>query len=541
MYAACGNVEDSYAVFSYMHEPDIYLWSAIILAYTNAGQTSKAIQLYQSMLGAQKLRPDAHILVAVLKACASSHALSEGKLVHAHSTESGLELVLHVGNILIDMYVRFGCLKDAQAVFDRMPRKDVVTYNALIAGYSSDGHGDKVQALCQKMQEEGIEPDNMTFLSLVRARNSRDNNNLDLNLAPIPTSWKLVYASELFKNLRNRSLASWSAMIAMYAEHGSQMKALSLYFDMLQEDLNPDRITFICVLKACSDLEVVKLIHYHIIESGCEIDLQVYNCLIDVYGQGGFLADARMLFDNMHSRCVVTWTSMISAYACYGSDQHAIGLFSKMLEDGVKPNEVTCLSAMRSCINMAALILGYAIYALVIESCFDSYVLVSNTAIDMFSKCNSLSDAYSVFQGMSKHTVVSWSTMISAYVQHGEHELSIGCLNGMLQEGIKPNPVIFICMLSVCYHLGFVDQGNYYLNAMENVYGIKPTLQHRNCLIELYGRTGQLKEATDLLQGMPNELDIVAWMSLLNQCKVHGNANLAKHCFDSITNVNLED
>ncbi|KAI5060707.1 hypothetical protein GOP47_0025127 [Adiantum capillus-veneris] len=537
MYAACSNLDDADKVFNSLSNPDVYMWSAIILAHTNAGQGSKAIELYRSMLQRQGLRPDAHMFVAVLKACAATAASREGKLVHAHTIESSVELVLHVGNTLIDMYVRCGCLEDAHMVFEKMPKRDVVTWNVLIAGYSCNGHDDKAFELCQKMQEESIVPDNVTFLSLVGAANARSIGNFCCeNHEPDSISQKLEYALMLFNKLPNRSLAAWSAMIGMYSEHGDQAKAFCLYLDLLQRGLKPDIVTFVCALKACSDLDMAKCIHFHIIESGYQLDRQIQNCLIATYGQCGSLEDARMLFDAMHNRCVVTWSSMISAYAQYGRDQESLELFGRMLHGGVKPNHVTYFYAMRSCTNMTALILSLLVYAHVVDTGWDSHMQVKNTAIDMFAKCGSLADACSVFQGMPQRSVVTWSTIISAYVQHSENELSLECFNGMVQEGIKPNSVTYVCLLSACYHLGLVNQGSHHLYTMQTIYGIKPTPEHRNCLVELFGRAGQLKEAADLLQGMPEESAVVAWTSLLNQCKAHGNAYIAEQCFDSIAN-----
>ncbi|MCO5558632.1 hypothetical protein L7F22_012218 [Adiantum nelumboides] len=537
MYAACGNVDDADKVFNSLSSPDIYMWSAIILAHANASQGSKAIEYYQLMLQRKGLRPDAYAFVAVLKACAATAALHEGKLVHANTIESGMELVLHVGNILIDMYVRCGCLGDAQAVFEKMPKRDVVTWNVLIAGYSCNGHSDKAFELCQKMQEGGIDPDNVTFLSLVGAARARSIGDVSFSCYekrdPGSISQKIDYASMIFNKLPNRTLAAWSAMIAMHAEHGDQVTAFGLYLELLMQGLKPDIVTFVCALKACSKLDMAKCVQFHVVESGCELDRQIQNCLIDVYGQGGSLEDAHMLFDAMPNRCVVTWSSMISAYVQHGRDQQSLELFSKMLQEGIEPNQVTYFCAMRSCTNMTALILSLLVYVLVVDTGWESHMEVKNTAIDMFAKCGSLADACCVFQGMQRRSVVTWSTMISAYVQHNEHESSLQCFNGMVQEGIKPNSVTYVCLLSACYYLGLVNQGSHHLYTMQKIYGIKPTSEHRNCLVELYGRAGQLKEAANFLLGM-DESSIVAWTSLLNQCKAHGNVYIARQCFDSI-------
>lgn len=554
MFTACGNLQDADKVFNTVPNPNIFMWSAIILAHANLGSGAKSIDLYQSLLQCQMLRPDAHTFVAVLKACSTTGALHEGKLVHANIVESSVDLVLHVGNILIDMYVRCKSLEDGHAVFEKMPERDAVTWNSIIAGYSCSGHDEKAYELCRSMKEGGIEPDNVTFLSLLgafsnaNARSKGDFSSLrsedhehEVEIQNGIGSSRLEYAWNLFVKLPNRSLTAWTAMIAAYAEYGDCNKALHLYLELLKEGLQPDIVTFVCALKACSNLDMGKCIHTHIIESGCELDLQVRNCLIDVYGQSGGLEDARLLFENMNRRCVVTWSSMISAYAHHGQDQDSLELFSKMLQEGMEPNQVTYFSAMKACANITALILSILIYAHVVDTGWDCHMQVNNSAIDMFAKCGSLQDACSVFSRTQKRSVVTWSAMISAYAQHSRHEMSLECFDDMVQEGIKPNSVTYVCLLSACYHLGLVNQGCHHFYTMQRVYGIKPSHEHKNCLVELLGRAGRLKEAADLLQGTPDGSDIVAWMSLLNQCKAHGNAKLAKRCFDNIVSMEPKD
>eukprot|EP00249_Psilotum_nudum_P023637 c28944_g12_i1 orf=1-576(+) len=106
----------------------------------------------------------------------------------------------------------------------------------------------------------------------------------------------------------------------------------------------------------------------------------------------------------------------------------------------------------------------------------------------------------------------------------------------MQLEGVKPNEITFINILSGCSHAGLLDDGRRYFASMAMDYGLTPTVKHYLCMIDLLGRAGHLDEAEDLINNMPLEPDAGAWMSLLGACSVHGDVErgvrAAQHIFD---------
>ncbi|CAK9252120.1 unnamed protein product, partial [Sphagnum jensenii] len=164
MYAKCGSMEDAERVFNKMLSQDVVIWTTMILGYVKCGQGSKALELFQQM---QQEAP--MTLVGVLNACASVVALEEGRRAHDWVIKSGWDSNVFVGNSLIDMYTTCGSLEDALKVFNKMPSRDVVTWNAIIGGYAIHGHGKEALQQFEQMHEEGVQPDDITFFCLLSA------------------------------------------------------------------------------------------------------------------------------------------------------------------------------------------------------------------------------------------------------------------------------------------------------------------------------------------------------------------------------------
>lgn len=139
MFASCDRMSEADLVFSKLPEPNIFTWSAIILAHAKHGHCDQAYHLFKEM---QKtiIKPDECVFVAVLKACTSTAFLAHGQLIHVHATNCGFESDIFIGNTLISMYANCGSLEDACMVFRELPKQSVVTWNAMIAAYSQYGN-----------------------------------------------------------------------------------------------------------------------------------------------------------------------------------------------------------------------------------------------------------------------------------------------------------------------------------------------------------------------------------------------------------------
>eukprot|EP00249_Psilotum_nudum_P016668 c25935_g8_i1 orf=2-886(+) len=143
----------------------------------------------------------------------------------------------------------------------------------------------------------------------------------------------------------------------------------------------------------------------------------------------------------------------------------------------------------------------------------------------MYAKCGSLDDARRVFDQMNQRNVVSWTAMIAAYAQNGYGKESLELFQQMHSEGVKPNRITFVSILSACSHAGLLDDGWRYFNSMRKDPGMVPAVEHYGCMIDLLGRAGRLDEAESLVNNAPFGNYAGAWMTLLGACRIHGDVD----------------
>lgn len=167
MYAKCGSLDRSFAVFDKMSKRDLVSWNAIIAGYAQNGYISKALFLFNEMRKEDCLTPDSITIVSLLKGCASIGALHFGKWIHSYVIRNSLRPCIMVDTALVDMYSKCGDLDTAQNCFNEMPCQDLVSWGAIIAGYGCHGKGETALWLYSKLLRSGMKPNHVIFLSVL--------------------------------------------------------------------------------------------------------------------------------------------------------------------------------------------------------------------------------------------------------------------------------------------------------------------------------------------------------------------------------------
>lgn len=522
MYAHCGSLEDARCLFDRLPIKDVVTWTTMIAGYVEHGLGQEALDLYAKMQYEGRVLADAVTFVCLLKACASTGALLQGKQLHAQiRRRGGLERDLKVGSCLVDMYAKCGSLDDACRVFDNMPQKDVATWNAIISGYANCG-------------------------SIEDARTA-------------------------FERLPTKNVVTWTSMIAGYTQGGWGQEALDLYEQMEKEGITEaNDVTFVCLLQACASvgagaLHMGRYLHTQIHAKGLDADVMVAACLVDMYGKCGSLEDARRVFQNVPSltasnamisgyvrygcledarkvfeylplKDVVTWTTLIVGYARHGLSQEALHLYVCMQQEGLAPDAITFVSLLQACTQVGALHQGVQLHTQIELLGLQSNAVVANCLVGMYAKCGRMEDARRVFDSLVRKDVVTWTALLSGYAQLSDARMASHCFEEMCRQGVEPDEATFTCLLVACSHQGLVSEGQSYFQKMGD-YGIKPTLYHYNCMVDLLGRSGRLDEAEVMLQTMPFKSSVVGWTSLLSACKSHGGVDCGRRCFSNIVTV----
>ncbi|KAF2320076.1 hypothetical protein GH714_023103 [Hevea brasiliensis] len=170
LYLACKEVEYARRVFdrSPQKPKKVLIWNLLIRTYAWNGPYGEAINFYYKMLELG-IQPSKFTFPIVLKACSALQAIEPGKDIHVHAKRLRLDSDVYVSTALVDMYAKCGCLDDAETVFIDMPRRDVVAWNSMIAGFSLHGCYDETMQLLVRMQKDFISPNSSTIVAILPA------------------------------------------------------------------------------------------------------------------------------------------------------------------------------------------------------------------------------------------------------------------------------------------------------------------------------------------------------------------------------------
>jgi pentatricopeptide repeat protein len=138
---------------------------------------------------------------------------------------------------------------------------------------------------------------------------------------------------------------------------------------------------------------------------------------------------------------------------------------------------------------------------------------------------------------MPRKSIVSWTALIAGYGMHGHGDAAVDLFQTMVSEGIRPDNVAMVGLLSACSHAGLYDEGRKYFSAMESAYQLRPTLEHYTCMVDLLGRAGRLEEAQELISSMPMPADGAVWGALLGACKIHKNVEMGEEAFENVIKI----
>lgn len=346
----------------------------------------------------------------------------------------------------------------------------------------------------------------------------------------------LNYARLILNSLGASNSYYWNTMVRAYCESADPYQSIFLFLAMHMEQPpgvapKPDKFTYPFVVKACGklrDTQLGKQVHCLICKVGFGSDRYVCNSLIHMYGKCNDLDCARKVFDDMPDRDVVTWTSVIDGLVDNGRAVEAIKLFKEMNDCGVEPNDATIVSVLRACAEAGALEVGRRAHRIVEQQGLSSKANVSTALIDMYSKCGCIDSARKVFDEVFDKDVCAWTAMIHGLASHGMSREAINSFEEMINSGVLPDERTMTAVLAACRNAGWVTEAYVYLKDMRKKYGIKPNLQHHGCIVDLYARSGRLKEAEDFIRKMQIQPDAALWRTVIWACKVHGDTDRAE-------------
>ncbi|KAK3015778.1 hypothetical protein RJ639_005433 [Escallonia herrerae] len=533
------------STFDKIHKPSVFLQNFVVRCLCDN-------ELYEDVLGVYArcqilgCGSDNYTFPFVIKACAALGAFQIGREVHCAVLRSGFgdNVVIQTG--LVDFYAKNGRLESARLLHDKMLEPDLVSWNALISGYSLHGFHEDVFKLCRTIGVAGLKP-NVSTLASVIPMCSRSGYvligkslhglafkcgySMDECLTPALIS---MYASIgdlsvsrcMFDCLEKKNVAVWNAMISAYAQNRESADAFELFRKMPRDDVQRNVITFVSIIPCSEDLGSTlhgESVHACIIKEGLENQLSVVTALLSMYGKLGDLYSAKFLFDQMPHRNLLTWNSIVSAYVHNGLYDASLAAFRELQFAGFDPDMISIVSILSSCSKLKANFLGKSVHAYCLMWGIDVNLNVSNALLAFYSDCCMLTSAISLFRRMEVRNVISWNTLISGCAHNRDVENAVILLQRLQQEGLELDSVSLISVLPCFNETENLVQGMA-IHGYATKAGLAFDVSLANALISMYLNCGELDAGKLVFVDMPIR-SVISWNALITGYRCRGLQN----------------
>lgn len=354
----------------------------------------------------------------------------------------------------------------------------------------------------------------------------------------------LLSSNSLLLHYHTKSLKS-NDTLKHYLESGEPIKALLNFRHRFRG--NPsfiDSFSVLFAIKASSSSQKAssfdgRQIHALARKLGLDSIIQIQTSLLSFYSAAGDLADARQVFDETpEKQNIVLWTAMISAYAENENSVEAIELFQRMEAEKIELDEVILTVALSACADLGAVQVGERIYSRSVKRKrrFAMDLTLRNSLLNMYVKSGDVEKARKLFDETLSKDVTTYTSMIVGYALNGQAEESLELFKKMKtiddqrqnSPSVTPNDVTFIGVLMACSHGGLVEEGKRHFRSMVEDYNLKPRDAHYGCMVDLFCRSGRLKEAHEFVNQMPIKPNAVMWRTMLGACSLHGDVELGE-------------
>lgn len=441
------------------------------------------------------------------------------------------------------------------------------TWNAVIAGCVRAGDAElAVQLLGEMVSAPGVAPNAATFNTLLHViaalrhvdvvkelhafvlRNAEvvgfgpvDLDRLWESLAAgYMRSCCAAYAGRVFRDVRVSTCHLGNLMVSGFLNSGQHSQAFDVFremaFSCASQAQHLPTVSLTLVLPEVHPATKRGLeIHAYAYRHGFECDTSVCNALMVMYAKRDNIDSADKIFQALLNKDTVSWNTMISSHAVVHDFDLAFKLFREMQHNYIKPDEYTFTSVLNACSFACYLRQAMALHGQMLKmGLCHSYLDDMNSLMDAYGKCGSIEDAQKVFDETDRKDTISWNVIISCYGYSASPQQAIQRFHQMQDQGYRPNRVTFIALLAACSHAGLLDEALHYFEQMDRAYNIAPDEAHHACIVDCFGRAGQLEKAYGFIMGMSIVPNACVWGALLSSCRIHGNIDLAEICAEKL-------
>ncbi|KAG5033179.1 Pentatricopeptide repeat-containing protein [Glycine max] len=464
VYVRCKAMFAVERLFEQVPVENVVSWNTVIDALVKSERPMMALDLFLTM-ARRGLMPSQATFVAVIHSCTSLRNSVCGESVHAKIIRSGFESDVIVGTALVDFYSKCDKFISAHKCFDQIEEKNVVSWNALITGYSNICSSTSI-LLLQKMLQLGYSPNEFSFSAVLKSSSMSNLHQLH----------GLIIRSGYESNEY-----VLSSLVMAYTRNGLINEALSF----VEEFNNP--------------LPVVPS-----------------NIIAGIYNRTSLYHETIKLLSLLEKPDAVSWNIVISACARSNSYDEVFALFKHMHSACIHPDSYTFMSIISVCTKLCLLNLGSSLHGLIIKTNLSNYdTFLGNVLIDMYGKCGSIDSSVKVFEEIMYKNIITWTALITALGLNGFAHEAVMRFQNLELMGLKPDALALRAVLSSCRYGGLVNEGMEIFRQMGTRYGVPPEHDHYHCVVDLLAKNGQIKEAEKIIACMPFPPNANIWRSFL--------------------------
>ena len=203
-----------------------------------------------------------------------------------------------------------------------------------------------------------------------------------------------------------------------------------------------------------------------------------------------------------------------------------------MIDNAIPKSDFMFIDLLKDCAKKKNLYKGTRLHADILErGLLEKSPYIASILISMYTKCGELAQAHQVLEELPIRNVFSWSALISGYVQQGQGHEALNCFEQMQNEGLSPDEVTFVCVLSACSHSGLLVEAQMLFGNMARKYNISPSIEHQSCMLIFLGCAGQFDEVTSVIKVMASCQYPDLWLVVLGACRKWGNVKIGRLAF----------
>ncbi|KAJ0248922.1 putative pentatricopeptide repeat-containing protein [Hirschfeldia incana] len=446
-FVRIGEISHARKVFDQLPQRNVSVYNSMVLAYSRGNRPDDVLGLYDEMID-EGAKPDSSTFTVTIKACLNAMALEKGEAVWCQAVECGYENDVFVCSSVLNLYMKCGKIQEAEALFGKMKRRDVICWTTMVTGFAQAGESLKAVEFYRGMQREGFGRDGVVMLGLLQASGDLGDQRMGCSVhgylirtglpmnVVVETTLVDMYvkigflelAFRVFSRMVFKTVVSWGSLISGFAQNGLADKAFEAVVEMQSVGFQPDLVALVGVLSACSQVGSLKTgrsVHCYILKRHF-LDRVSATALMDMYSKCGVIASSREIFERTRSQDLVCWNTMISCYGIHGDGEEVVSMFVKMTESDIKPDHATFASLLSAFSHLGLVEQGQHWFSAMrnrynIKPSEKHYVCL----IDLLARSGRVEEALDVINSEELDNALPvWVALLSGCINH--RNLSVG-------------------------------------------------------------------------------------------------------------------